>query len=325
MSPVGRMVSYGMATAPRKKVSRATFTLKPAIPFRLDLTVWVLRRVSINEIDRWDGRTYRRVFVLGDTPVATEVTQTGPPAAPRLKVTATAPRLTLRKLEQLRDLLENALGLNVKLAPFYDLASRHEALAQLAAPFLGFRPPRLPSMFETLVNGIACQQVSLVAGLYLLNRLSSTYGLSAGQSHAFPRPRDLAGANPQQLRLIGFSMRKGQYILDLSRAVASGELDLESLSALDDAAAIERLQQLSGVGRWTAEYALLRGLGRLDVFPADDIGAQNKLQEWLGLKSRPDYARVNRVLQPFRPYRGLIYFHMLMSQQQRKGLYNPPA
>jgi len=57
-------------------------------------------------------------------------------------------------------------------------------------------------------------------------------------------------------------------MIELSRLVAEGSMDLEALEAFPDDVAIARLQHLRGVGRWTAEYVLLRGLGRIHVFPA---------------------------------------------------------
>lgn len=65
------------------------FSLRPAAPFRLDLTAWCLRRRPDNCIDRWDGETYRRVVLLEDAPVEVAVRQAGTPEAPQLHVTAT--------------------------------------------------------------------------------------------------------------------------------------------------------------------------------------------------------------------------------------------
>jgi DNA-3-methyladenine glycosylase II len=75
---------------------------------------------------------------------------------------------------------------------------------------------------------------------------------------------------------------------------------------------VARLQTLRGVGRWTAEYVLLRGLGRLHVFPGDDIGARNNLQRWLGILEPLDYDGVQRVLARWQPFQGLVYLHLLL-------------
>lgn len=70
-------------------MDQLTLSLVPAAPFRLALTAWVLRRRPNTAVDRWDGQTYRRVLVVGDTPIAVAVVQTGRPSSPRLQVTAT--------------------------------------------------------------------------------------------------------------------------------------------------------------------------------------------------------------------------------------------
>ncbi|MDF0675204.1 MAG: hypothetical protein P0120_12830 [Nitrospira sp.] len=98
-----------------------------------------------------------------------------------------------------------------------------------------------------------------------------------------------------------------------------GKLDLEGFGTMDDAETVNRLMELRGVGRWTAEYTLLRGLGRIHQFPGDDVGAQKSLHRWLRLKRPPDYDHVRRVLRNWRPYAGLIYFHLLLDGLDRRG------
>lgn len=89
---------------------------------------------------------------------------------------------------------------------------------------------------------------------------------------------------------------------------------MEAWEALDNHAAVERLLELRGIGRWSAEYALLRGLGRLDVYPGDDVGARNNLRRWLGLCKPLDYEGVRRITNRWQPYAGLVYFHMLLDR-----------
>ena len=296
------------------------FTLRPAAPFRLDLTVWVLRRLPINEMDRWDGQTYRRVLVLSGSPREVVITQSGPPEAPELQVTLSGEDTTEQDAEAARSMLRKMLGLDVDLSEFFRQTEADEHLGRLVRRFIGFKPPRLGSVFEALLNAVACQQLSLVVGITLLNRLTANYGLSVGEHRSFPRPQDLTNARFEDLRKLGFSSRKAENILAFARGASSGELDLESLNEMDDQSVASRLCELSGVGRWSAEYVALRGLGRLNVFPADDVGSQNKLQHWLGLMERPDYDGMHRVLDQWAPYRGLIYFYLLLDFQSRQGI-----
>jgi DNA-3-methyladenine glycosylase II len=185
------------------------------------------------------------------------------------------------------------------------------------------KPPRFATVFEGVVNAMACQQVTLTLGVRLLNRLAATYGTAFGEgdeaAHAFPRPEELAGLSPAILRQLGFSRQKGRAMIELARAVAEERLDLEGLAALPDDEAVECLCQLSGVGRWTAEYVLLRGLGRTHVFPGDDVGARNNLQRWLRLAQSLDYQGVGQVLSRWDGYAGLVYFHLLLDRLADAG------
>src|SRR6185503_11319379 len=98
-----------------------TFVARPIPPFRLDLTVWALRRRPRNLIDRWDGTTYRRVIVTEGRQTELAVRQTGSSAAPRLIVTATpAPRTMLGK-RHARSALDQLLGLRIDLDDWYHM------------------------------------------------------------------------------------------------------------------------------------------------------------------------------------------------------------
>lgn len=139
-----------------------------------------------------------------------------------------------------------------------------------------------------------------------------------------PRPEALAAIAPEAWRAMQFSRQNARALTELAAAVASGELDLEGLAGETDETVQNRLRQLWGVGRWRAEYALLRGLGRLDTFPADDAGAVNGLRRWLGLTEKLDYAGVQAALRRRQPYAGVVYFHLLLNAPDRKE-WLPPA
>jgi DNA-3-methyladenine glycosylase II len=303
-----------------------SFSLKVLPPFRLDLTVWALRRRPENQMDRWDGKTFRRALVLNGKPAEVAVTQVGSPEAPRLQASVIGVEFGAETKSRVTEALDWMLGLQVDLQGFYRSAAKDARLAILARRFRGLKPPRFPSLLEALVNGIACQQFTLASGIQLLNRLSEDFGLSligmGIRAHAFPRSEELAAVKPELLRSLGFNRQKVRAIIELSRALAQGSLDLEALASLDDESAVERLSELHGVGRWTAEYVLLRGLGRVQIFPGDDVGARNTLQKWLGLRKPLDYDGVRRLIAKWEPYAGLIYFHMLLYRLNENGTLN---
>jgi DNA-3-methyladenine glycosylase II len=218
-------------------------------------------------------------------------------------------------------MLERTLGLRVDLTGFYRFARSDRKLRPLVERFRGVKPPRFPSLFEALLNAFACQQFSIEVGLELLNRLARTYGVAArdGSAYAFPEPKALGTSRIDSLKRLGFSRAKSLAMIELAHGVASGRLDLERFTGLDDDAAVAALCALRGVGRWTAEYVLLRGFGRLQIFPGDDVGAHNALRRWLGRTSLSGYDLVERALAPWRPWAGLIYFHLLLTGLAEAG------
>jgi DNA-3-methyladenine glycosylase II len=300
-------------TAPDERLA---FQIKPVPPFRLDLTVQALRRRAINAVDRWDGATYRRTLVVDRRPLAVEVVQVAPSERPLLQVAVSGPSLPPSTRFVAMTALTRLLGVDRCLDDFYGAAADEPRLGCLARLFRGLKPPRFPTVFEALINAFACQQVTLSLGIQLLNRLAATCVRGSAppsdRSHAFPSPDELARLEPGDLRALGFSRQKGEAIIELARTVATHRFDLDELEELDDAAAVARLRSLRGVGRWTAEYVLLRGLGRLHVFPGDDVGARNSLQRWLGMLEPLDYDGVQRVLAGWRPFQGLVYLHLLL-------------
>ncbi len=304
-------------------MSRNKFCLEPVPPFRLDLTVWTLRRRPDNAVDRWDGRTYRRVLVLAGIRVEVAVTQIKPSEEPQLQVTVNGAPLTVTVRAAVTSALERLLGLHTDLAEFYRFAARQPRLSSLVRRFRGMKPPRFASVFEAALNAMACQQVTLTLGIRLLNRLAASYGAAfqEGESiaHAFPQSQDLAGLDPQALRELGFSRQKARAMIELADVLTAERLDLEALADKSDADALAQLRQLRGIGRWTAEYILLRGLGRQHVFPGDDVGARKNLQRWLRLTDSLDYEGVAQTLAHWRDYGGLIYFHLLLDRLAEVG------
>jgi DNA-3-methyladenine glycosylase II len=297
--------------------------LSPRPPFRLDLTVWALRRGALNEVDRWDGRTYRRAFVLDHRRSDIAITQRGGCDEPLLDVYLGQDTDDVGGSDRVRATLNWMLALDRDVDPFYAGPAGDPQIAALVHRFRGLRPPRFPTVFECLVNAVALQQFSLSAGLTLLNRLARTFGASSSLGESvwtFPEPAELLAATPGSIRALGFSRRKADSLIAIADAAHRGHLQNEALTALDDEQVVEALTEIDGIGRWSAEYALLRGLGRLHVFPGDDVGARNGLARLLGRDPFRDYASVRDAVALWQPYAGMIYFHLLLDRLATQGL-----
>ena len=121
---------------------------------------------------------------------------------------------------------------------------------------------------------------------------------------------------------MGFSRQKAEALIALSRKVTGKEIDLDSFEFMRDDDVLEQLYRLKGVGRWTGEYALLRGLGRIRIFPGDDVGAKNKLQKVFNFKNPLDYEAIGRLRERWKPFAGFVYFHLLLDGLADQGLLN---
>src|SRR5208282_4362440 len=133
-----------------------TFTLAARPPFRLDLTVWALRRRAHNVVDRFEDGVWRRVLVIGNAPVAIAVRQTRRGSRPEIEVRIFAARPQAIKAEA-SAIMTRMLGLERDLSDFYRLARRDARLQKLAERLRGMKPVRYATVFEAFANAVACQ------------------------------------------------------------------------------------------------------------------------------------------------------------------------
>ncbi len=298
--------------------------LKPIPPFRLEFTVWGLRRRRQNIIDQWKNRLYKRVLVIGNRRIGISIHQSGSTLKPSLQIKLSKKVSDIAQKAFVKQFVAKLLGTQVSLEQFYMFSNQDRALGSIVLKYVGFKPPRFISVFEAAVNGICCQQLSLTAGIILLNRLamlcSEPVENDGELMYAFPEPEEIAKLKMRQLKQLGFSTNKAKTLLELAKKVAGGDVNLESFDALDDEKVISEICELRGLGRWTAEYMLLRGLGRLQIYPGDDIGFQNGLKHWLQFKCKMDYSVVKKIMKRWQPYGGMIYFHMLLERLSREKL-----
>lgn len=297
-----------------------TFTVSPILPFRLDLTVWTLRRRQKNQIDIWDGAAYTRIFVVNNTVIHCEVIQINNVLEVTLK--SSSPLKNAQSV--IGNYLKKMLGLELNIEDFYRLSKNDFHLQSLTQSFIGVKPPRFPSLFESLLNAISCQQVTLDLGILLLNRLAERFGQKFEDAdkiqYAFPIPEDLSSVSEQDLKKIGFSYQKARAIKDLTQTFLSKDALFSRLENMTNEEVVIFLSELRGIGRWSSEYVLLRGLGRLNVLPGDDVGAQKNLQQLFELAKRPSYEEIKQLTAKWQPYAGLVYFHLLLDKLQKKSL-----
>src|SRR6266511_2576324 len=257
------------------------FSIRPQGPFHFDLTLQRYRLFGADAAHVYvDGVYYRVVEVAGSLCICA-VRGAGTPNKPVIHVQLRGGRTQARHRAAVEAALRWCLSLDVELEPFYRWAQADPVLAELSARCYGMRPPRAPTLFEALITSISAQQVNLAFATTTRSRLIKRYGSSLtldGQTfYAFPTPEALADASLQELRDMQFSWRKAEYIVNLARLVVDGKLRLDEVPQWSNEAVIERITQVKGLGRWTADWLLARGLGRGDVIAAGDLAVRKAL------------------------------------------------
>jgi 3-methyladenine DNA glycosylase/8-oxoguanine DNA glycosylase len=294
-------------------------------PFHLEQTLGYLGRDPANLAERVEGRRYLRHFPLGDW--SKDGVAVGLELGPTFcTVEARRPRSAAQALA-LHEGLVRFLGLAQPLAAFYRLAGKHRVMGDLVRRYPGVRIPQLPSLWEALCWAVIGQQINLAFAYRLRNRLIAlAHGVAAPAPYTvpipavpypFPTPAQVLQLSPEDLLGQQYSRQKARYILGLAEACLSGDLAGMEQSPEHRAGQWdtieERLLAQTGLGPWSAAYAMMRGLGYLDGLPVGDSGLRTALQRTFRLKNPPTVAQQERLMEPFRPYRSLATYYLWKS------------
>lgn len=159
-----------------------------------------------------------------------------------------------------------------------------------------FTRRRQPDPFGALVRAIAYQQLAGAAAAAIHGRFLAMFDGNL-------TPEAVLATSEARIRSAGMSTAKAVSIRDLATKVVDGTVPLDRLRRLSDDEIVERLSQVRGIGRWTAEMFLIFQLGRLDVWPVDDLGVRKGYQISYGLHEIPKPKELMALGERFRPYR----------------------
>jgi DNA-3-methyladenine glycosylase II len=157
------------------------------------------------------------------------------------------------------------------------------------------RPPQVDSL-NALARAIVYQQLAGRAAQAIHGRFTALYDGHLTAEAILRTP-------VEQLRAVGLSSAKAASILDLAARTADGTVPLDRIEELGDAEIVERLVQVRGIGRWTAEMFLIFQLRRLDVWPVDDLAVRKGYARIHRLPASPTPKELDPLGERYRPYR----------------------
>ena len=171
----------------------------------------------------------------------------------------------------------------------------------------GFEQTRRIDRFAMTVRSIVSQQLSVKAATTIHDRLLAAIGAERAT------PDAILKLDADRMRGCGLSWAKVASVRDLATKVTDGSLALESLDRMDDAAVVEALTAVKGIGQWSAEMFLIFRLGRPDILPVGDVGVQRAMRRLYGLRKHPSPARMTALARPWRPYRSVACWYLWRS------------
>jgi DNA-3-methyladenine glycosylase II len=266
-------------------------------------------------VDVFEDGVYRRLLLLRGRPLFVDVRQAAPPSRARLSVEITGRDARSPEAKELSSrVLERVLGTATDIRPFYRRFRNDPLLGPLIRRHLGLRVAGRLNVWETLLQIVLSQQIHLKLAHGMLAELAENLGrrsrLDGKLYYSFPSPQVVDAERVSTLRRFRLSRAKAETLKRLAAAFVKGDLSDEKLQSLSDDEAIELLTSHKGVGRWTAEFTLLRGLGRPDVFPGGDLGVVKYLaQGMLGYGGPALEKEMRRFAERWRPYRGLALIY----------------
>lgn len=133
-----------------------------------------------------------------------------------------------------------------------------------------------PDLFESLVNNIVGQQISMKAQDTIWKRFLDHFSAIT--------PENLYNASLDEIQSLGISMRKATYIHRAAEKVHSGELDIQKLWAMSDEDVSKTLVSLDGIGPWTAEMLMIFSMGRKDILSFGDLAIRRGMMNLYGHK-----------------------------------------
>ena len=299
-------------------------TIRAAAPFDFDLTAaqhtYGQGRCATDVLS--DG-VYRRLLDLRGRLVLASAWSVGSVDSPELAVELQGDRLGAGDVEAATGLVARLLGSDHDLVPFYRIAGADASLWPIVRQYRGLHPAHTSSVFEALVLAVLGQQISANVARVIRALMIESYGPSRSYDgvtyYAFPRPEDLAGLTVEQLREMKLSGRKAEYILGIAQAVLEpSPWGMDSLRDMADEQVTRKIEELRGVGAWTAQWVLIRALGRPDALPLGDLALRRVVSRLYFEGAEIDDAQLECFARRWSPWRS--YATVYLFTALRNGL-----
>jgi DNA-3-methyladenine glycosylase II len=229
--------------------------------------------------------------------------------------------ITAADKKRAEDAVNALFHLDLDLKPFYETVKNDKTMADVTPRLWGLKSPTTPTVFEALVDSIVEQQISLKVANSLEARIIKKFGdaldLDGDVYYVYPTPQSLAAVTIDELRGCGLSFRKAEYIKGAATLIAEGKLDLEGFRSYESSEQIiKELDEIRGIGVWTAELTMLRGMQRLEALPADDLGLRRVIARYYRNGKPIKSPEARKIAENWGKWKGLAAYYLVVADMK---------
>ncbi len=296
-----------------------TFAINVVAPFSLDLSAQIFREGD-RKVRRYRDGCFTQVINVEGKLVLAMLNAKGTAYKPELTLELHAnDKLSTNETKKVEQAISYIFSLNLPLYAFYEQVKADQTMSQIIQKLYGFKFPTTPTVFEALVDAIVEQQISIKVARNIEDRLAMKFGesltVNGGTFFAFPTPDLLAKAGADEIRQVGLSQRKADYIYGAAQLIVDGKLNLEHLkSHKSPEQIIAELDEIRGIGVWTAELTMLRGMQRLDALPADDFGIRRVISRYYCGGKPINASEARQIAMGWGDWKGLAAFYLIIAE-----------
>ncbi len=296
-----------------------TFKIEAVAPFNFDLTAQIFQSGD-KQIRTYANGQFTQVLKLNGKLTIVKLASKGTIEQPKITVElkSNSP-ITLQDRQKAEEAVKFIFNLDFDLSAFYIEVKNEQTMYHITQQLYGLKNPTTATVYEALVDSIVEQQISIKVAHTIEERLIKKFGeiltLDDESFYAYPTPQNIVCASLEGIRNCGLSQRKAEYIQEAAKLIVNGKLDLEQLkSCKSPEEIIAELDEIRGIGIWTAELTMLRGMQKLDALPADDFGIRRVISRYYCGGKPIKTAEALEIAKSWGKWKGLAAFYLIIAE-----------
>jgi DNA-3-methyladenine glycosylase II len=291
-----------------------SYRVYPPYPYSLALTTSTWNRWN-PQYRYYDGQTFWQTMMYKNKPYLASVQQKGKELL--IKVTSNI-AFSADDYKEIKKQIIKLLNLDIDLNKFYKYINEGDdkVMKSIIKQLRGLLFNRISSLFEAFVIVIVSQEIASSFALKIIQRiyegLGKKFKLNGQVYYTFPTAKEVYETPNKWFRGLSIPEKKVGYIKNIAKMFIEKKLGIPKLKAMKDGELAKFLDDLPGVGSWTASSVMLRGCARLDVDSRGDLDVKKAFQLYYKVT---DKNKMNKIIERWGPWKGLASLYLITAKR----------